>query len=110
MSEWTRQYEDRIAEFPPLSDSWFTDAIARAHQGDTAANNQISGSSLGIALAVASRFAQSSAVPLTELVEEANAVIPRAIQEFIGSESAVWAAHLETRIREALTTYLLRTS
>ncbi|HZT78817.1 MAG TPA: hypothetical protein VFA26_01235 [Gemmataceae bacterium] len=92
-----------VAEQPVCEDTWFAEAWPRASAGDDAARREISGSCLRLALAVAQeRWDHRDEGEFLELIQDANAALWGALDNFPGGKAEEFLRHAEQVIRQRL--------
>jgi hypothetical protein len=92
-------YREAIAGQPPLAHPQFGEWLGRYRAGDEAAGRAITGSCLGVALAIVEGLpAVPAGLTAIEAVEEANAGLAAALDSFAGATADEFLAHARRAI------------
>jgi len=92
-------YRTEIAKAPPCSDLDFSDLLRRSRDGDEEAGRVITGSHLGMVLALVESLPELPAgLDLMGAVQEANAGLVEALNTFSGTTAAAFGEHARRAI------------
>ena len=105
--EWLPEYREFLGTFPPLHDTWFPAALAKARCGDRESRRQILGSSLRLVVEVAEglRFGlrpEDAGSSLQALIETGNAVLGDCLARFTGEGAQEYCDEVRAALRRRI--------